>query len=612
MIKNSIKPLVFGAILIAIYSAVFVAYMGRIFPIIGHDFSYFMPRLIDTYLHYSINGLGIQWYTPSFGGGVPAYANPQSIQFSLVQLLTSFVNPWLATVFATIIHIFVGFFASYFFFKNLINLDWATSLLGALLFVVNGFYIQHISVGHIGFLGFTLLPVILYFLFRKTQSYVIEGILISIVLALIFYSAGIYIFVIFIFSLSLLIPLLYVFRSHLFNWKLLGLRGLIGVSWAFGLVLSKLWAMLAFTKLFPREISYYIQSSWIDGLSSIVGQLLGTMTMAPFYWLTEKSLVPFSTYFSKWIGEGHKLWEYDVSISPVLWFLIALGVFWVLIDIKNPKKLTFQQHMAVLVLILALVLTTSAITTKGFIYDFLKQLPGFKSLNVTLRYTAAFIFPLSLIGAISYNRLIINANDRKRELMLILFSIIVFIFLLPYFRVPEKYTGQWFDAQNLIDTYYSIKNGNSPMVNQILDVRDTETIPNEASNIYPHDPIFGYAADKFHPEISVGPVGQVENGYFNINNASGLLYPAINHTRPFERIKIEDKKAFNDFVQRRQPEWKRPAGQYVADLISIFCLCATIVMFILAIYKKRIQGVKRTDKSAPALNRPPDFGNKQG
>src|SRR5262245_38266301 len=71
-----------------------VHYMNRAYPMVGHDFSYFIPRLIDTHLHYRINGLAIQWYTPSFGGGLPAYANPQHIQFSLPQFLLFVFNPW--------------------------------------------------------------------------------------------------------------------------------------------------------------------------------------------------------------------------------------------------------------------------------------------------------------------------------------------------------------------------------------------------------------------------------------------------------------------------------------------------------------------------------------
>src|SRR5512133_3076938 len=81
----------------AILISFFIAwYSNLLFPLVGQDFKYSVPRLIDTYLHYKINGLSIQWYTPSFGGGLPAYPNPQHIQFSLVQLLMAFLNPWTA------------------------------------------------------------------------------------------------------------------------------------------------------------------------------------------------------------------------------------------------------------------------------------------------------------------------------------------------------------------------------------------------------------------------------------------------------------------------------------------------------------------------------------
>ena len=46
---------------------------SRDYPLVGHDFSYFIPRLVDTDLYVRINGLAIQWYTPSFGGGLPAF-----------------------------------------------------------------------------------------------------------------------------------------------------------------------------------------------------------------------------------------------------------------------------------------------------------------------------------------------------------------------------------------------------------------------------------------------------------------------------------------------------------------------------------------------------------
>ena len=72
--------------------------MARDYPMIGHDFRYFIPRLLDTLLHVRINGWSIQWYTPTFGAGLPAYPNPQHLQYSIVQLMTLIVDPWIAVL----------------------------------------------------------------------------------------------------------------------------------------------------------------------------------------------------------------------------------------------------------------------------------------------------------------------------------------------------------------------------------------------------------------------------------------------------------------------------------------------------------------------------------
>ena len=77
--------------------------IARDYPFIGHDYRYFIPRLIDTDLHLRLNGPWIQWYTPSFGSGIPAFPNPQHLQYSLVQALTYISNPWIAVLATTAI-----------------------------------------------------------------------------------------------------------------------------------------------------------------------------------------------------------------------------------------------------------------------------------------------------------------------------------------------------------------------------------------------------------------------------------------------------------------------------------------------------------------------------
>ena len=46
---------------------VFIICQG--YPKVGHDYGFFIPRMLDTYLHSKVNGLAIQWYTANFGAG---------------------------------------------------------------------------------------------------------------------------------------------------------------------------------------------------------------------------------------------------------------------------------------------------------------------------------------------------------------------------------------------------------------------------------------------------------------------------------------------------------------------------------------------------------------
>src|SRR4051812_14421460 len=90
--------------------ACFVPYhVNRLFPIVGWDHKYYFSRLIDTTLHYRINGLSVQWYTPSFGGGLPAYPHPLNAQFSLPQALAMIINPWSAVLVSYFIYALVGY-----------------------------------------------------------------------------------------------------------------------------------------------------------------------------------------------------------------------------------------------------------------------------------------------------------------------------------------------------------------------------------------------------------------------------------------------------------------------------------------------------------------------
>ena len=63
----------------------------------GHDYALNMPKLLAGYFWYLESGLAVPWFTPAFCGGVPLLADPQSLYYSLTQLLTLRFDPFTST-----------------------------------------------------------------------------------------------------------------------------------------------------------------------------------------------------------------------------------------------------------------------------------------------------------------------------------------------------------------------------------------------------------------------------------------------------------------------------------------------------------------------------------
>ena len=90
-------------------SMVVLLFLNRSYPMVGHDYRYAFPQMLDSLLHFRINGLSIQWYTPTFGGGLPAFPNPNYYQFSLITFFALLVQPLQAVMITASIYIELGF-----------------------------------------------------------------------------------------------------------------------------------------------------------------------------------------------------------------------------------------------------------------------------------------------------------------------------------------------------------------------------------------------------------------------------------------------------------------------------------------------------------------------
>jgi hypothetical protein len=100
------------------------------------------------------------------------------------------------------------------------------------------------------------------------------------------------------------------------------------------------------------------------------------------------------------------------------------------------------------------------------------------------------------------------------------------------------------------------------------------------SNLRPYEPIFGYKLENFHPEIKEGSIWDISDGYYNMINPAGYVFPEVNNTRPFERIRVADKDKLVAFANHHQSNWKIPLCQLILNWLSELTFLATLVVLL--------------------------------
>ncbi len=577
--------------------------LNRDYPIIGHDYRLFMPYMLDSYLHQKINGLTVQWYTPSFAGGRPVFANPQDLQFSLPQFLLWIVNPWVAIQASILTFISIGFIATYYFLKKIIGLGSFAGILGAVFFVANGFFFEHMAAGHVTFQPFPLFAVIVVILFHPNLPLWLARVLFSLVITIIIYT-GIHTIPFFLLSSALLFPILYLIRPSLINWKRVSSITVWGGILSILVCGSRISAVVSFMHFFPRLAQDNYTTNLLTGTVGIIRQLLGTMNLTPVYRLLyfvnpnvfpSQSVVDMATS----TGTPYGYWELDASLSPVLFLLLAGGAVRFLYTRPDFKaRINGKKLIAISCLVLATWMTIEFILAKGIIYPLLRDLPILSSLRVNVRNISALIFPLSLVGAVIFDRWTTKWKSKKKQLaVFLLLDGIALAALLTYYWVPTKYAVvavysiDQTDYRPIQETYDAIRyKGETFPVKTVIPNAEPWTVfqLNASSTIDPYNTFFKQlTGDQI--TLHAGSVYDVTGGYFNIINPTGYLFPNANHSKMFERIAVSDEATFQDFINRRQPGWKLPLYQEVFGWSSLITLIAEILFLVLFILKKSIK-----------------------
>ena len=228
------------------------------YPYIASDMYYYLTRLIDSYIHIKINGIfSVEWWSPTFGGGIPAFPNPLHLQFCITPYLLFFFSPWVSCQITYLIMAFLGYYLIYNYITKHTNWGFLSAICAALIFATNGYFLNHILIGHLNYSSFTIIAIV-PFLISSSWSIKKCVIIVSASITYLVYSAGFPTIFLFYVSLGQLFFFLPIIKKEIFPLRITKLLFFSHII-IFGLVISKITAVTLHMEVFPRILEF---SSW--------------------------------------------------------------------------------------------------------------------------------------------------------------------------------------------------------------------------------------------------------------------------------------------------------------------------------------------------------------
>ena len=568
-----------GSLLIGIHYAIFSQFFPNSNGTLGHDYSYFLPSLLDGYFWYSVNGIfSIPWFTPSFCGGVPNFPNPQNTFFSIPQFLTIFVNPLESVKMTLLIFAAIGFWGFYFLLKDIFHSGRMTAILGAALFLFNGFFSHRMLIGHLTFHLFMIFPVIAYFILNRSGGPVgklhrgaitdisIAGFLISMII----FSGG----------FQLLFQIVYA----LFAFLVIYLMARKGEGDATALILKLFSSLiLAFFLSSPRWLAsiYYVNNvprtlyplPGIPDFSSLSAVLLKSL-----FWEPADKLARFSMVNYRWILERHEF-EFGITVVPAL-ILIAVAfksLFnmykWKALPVIGKRELAYAGILAAMMLFPLLLNYYSPAWNA-----ILKSVPVLKNFNNNFRWFCVYIPTIILAASILFERFEMP-EKLKTGIILLCLAVIAGSNI---GEDREFYKSQQYIFPEIIESYDNVKAETwSPVITNIIVLmgKDGKMIRPVHRNNYLtqgfsflecYEPMFGYFLENFPlKQLHPGHVTDNVDGAYNVKNPACYVFPEENGCSPGDHLKEGEEQEAEKFLSFKEYDFRISTAQKAANFSSL-------------------------------------------
>lgn len=575
--------IVAGLVLLAyhwIFSAFFPAANGHV----GDDFSYFLPQLIAGYFWSMNNGaLVAPWFSPGVCGGLPAFANPQNIFYSIPQWLTLFVSPLTAVYLTMLLFAGLGFVGTYLLLNRAFQISTAVAILGASLFAFNGFYSHHLLVGHLSFHAFMLIPLLAYLLLapcRCTQIKPLYQHLISISLAAMILAYMVYSGFLSLMPMALICVTIIALIHHMNHrsarlfWPRLALAGIIGLA----LSAAKLSAGLAFMSHYPR-VDYPLPGA--DGLTGLLTILFQGLFLSPDGGTVLNTIVN-----SAWQLTQPEF-EFGISFVLFLFLLLAPVLLWQRrVSIRSLALHRYGLGIGVgLLMIIPLAINIHSPDW----HELLKQIPLLQNSSNLLRWLAIYIPLLILFGC-----LCLDAVIKQNRIKIIIVAIAIPLAITQHALADrEVYEKQIYSPGTIEQAYtHFSERGTPPSIKRNkLFVNEQKRIymPQNRNDILVHgdspmtcyEPLFGYRMENFPLRpLRPGPVKSLYNDHFNFKNPACYVFGEANQCQPGDHFRSDQAAELDALLSYRPFEFTLPGWQLASNSLSIATLLGLLLFWL--------------------------------
>lgn len=619
--------LVFLIIFHLIYHRFFPTSLGTV----GHDYSFTLPALLDGFIWFNKNGLmEVPWFTPSFCGGQPYFADPQSWYYSVPQWLAFFTDPLTAAYLTLLSFASVGFFGIYLLARRCFALSIAWALLAGALYFFNGFLPHRMIIGHVGYHGLTLTPWLALALLTPVKSRVstiVFSILAGLIAAYWLQSGLTTLMVPAALSLGLIL-LVYRLRQP---WpRYLFPRIFLAVFVSIALSASKLIASLSFYSHFER--TQYLLPGFDDPLDLLLANLLalfgpGEMAakagelglvnqqwaLMPHEWAFGFTLVPLFVLFRARVllrrhNEPSKNRQ-GVTPAPVHHSALdAPGSQSTTTATERPQHFHHQGNkLALGLMILAICLLPLAIQFYiPALNAWYKQHPLIGATVAPMRWLIIYLPVIPILTGLLGSRTLTHLGQEARASRLIL-SFILMIIVLNIVEPRRYYADQVYNPDLLLAAYdrldvgtaksHSIKALGTKVEGasdeNLVDLTGNEIMLAGISQMRCYNPSFGYRLEKLPPaDLIAGDVFLERHGKLNIRNPACFVFPEENRCEPGDPFLSNQRHEAKSFVFYHSYPFIKNHHQIIADWVTIgglvFVLIIIVVVWPLSLLKERL------------------------